>query len=403
MGMRAYYIVLIFSMPRPLALYIHWPFCKAKCPYCDFNSHVRESVEHARWQKALLREMEYFASLTSDCFVATVFFGGGTPSLMETTTVEALLEHAQQLWGFTDDVEITLEANPTSVEAQRFADFKAAGVNRLSMGIQALNDVDLQFLGRQHSVNEALAAFKVARKTFGRTSFDLIYARPGQTVEAWEGELQRALTYADGHLSLYQLTLEPGTAMYSAHARGDFVMIDEDVAADMYDQTQLMMAEARYDDYEVSNYAHPGDACRHNLAYWRSEDYVGIGPGAHGRITKDQGIEITSPGKRVAVHTLRSPEKWLAAVECKGHGIEVQTSLSDREVLEEVLLMGLRLTEGITEEHFRALTGMDFPSSLSTVMIDQLQHEGLLVCNDVLRVTSKGRLLLNTVTAQLLQ
>jgi len=270
----------------PLGVYVHWPFCKSKCPYCDFNSHVREGIDQERWRKALLTELEHAAREAPGRQVETMFFGGGTPSLMDPATVAVLIERVKDLWDVARDLEITLEANPTSVEAGRFAALAQAGVNRLSLGVQSLEDAALHFLGREHSADQALAAIDTARRHFARYSFDLIYARPGQTVTCWADELERALALAGEHLSLYQLTLESGTRSFTVHARGTFAMPGEEQAAEMFEFTQARLAAAGLPAYEVSNHARPGAACRHNLIYWRYQDYVGVGPGAHGRFAE---------------------------------------------------------------------------------------------------------------------
>lgn len=295
-----------------LSLYIHWPFCKSKCPYCDFNSHVRERIDEAAWQRALLAELGYWGERTQGRKLASLFFGGGTPSLMPPALTAALIETAQKYWT-CDNPEITLEANPTSVEAQKLKDFHAAGVTRLSLGIQALNDADLKALGRQHSATEALAALDLAASIFPRFSFDLIYARPEQTVKAWEAELRRALGFGATHMSLYQLTIEPGTQFATLHQRGDLVTPDEETGAALYELTQSLMGKAGLPAYEISNHAKPGHECRHNLTYWRYCDYVGIGPGAHGRVTLD--------GVKQATRTHRAPEEWLERVTKHGHGL----------------------------------------------------------------------------------
>ncbi len=369
-----------------LALYIHWPFCKAKCPYCDFNSHVRESVDEQAWQAALLAEMAYMAEHVPGKPVASIFFGGGTPSLMPPKTAEALIHEAERLWGCVPGVEITLEANPTSVEASRFAGFRAAGVNRVSLGVQAMDDASLAFLGRKHSAAEALVAVETAARLFPRYSFDLIYARPNQTEAQWREELTRALDFADGHLSLYQLTIEENTAFYTAHARGDFVVPEEHLAADLYILTQEMMESAGLPAYEVSNHARPGQESLHNLAYWQGADYVGIGPGAHGRLTINDG--------RVATQTLKSPERWLSSVQSKGHGAEVWQALSLEETREEQLMMRLRLTTGLD----RALVPWIREHTLKS-----MAAEGALRFDDhEIQLTLQGRLVLNYVTARLL-
>jgi len=367
-----------------LALYIHWPFCKSKCPYCDFNSHVRERIEEGRWRNALLAELGHYAAMTPGRTVTSIFFGGGTPSLMSAETVAAVLDRVAALWRRDPGVEITLEANPSSVEAARFRDFRAAGVNRVSLGVQALDDDALEFLGRAHDQAEALDALDVARRTFERFSFDLIYARPGQTVAAWRAELDRALGLAGEHLSVYQLTIEPGTAFATAHARGDFALPDEETQAALYETTQERLSEAGLPAYEISNHARPGAECRHNLAYWRYRDYVGVGPGAHGRLTLE--------GRKVATRQRRAPETWIDAVERQGHGTEETAILTPDEVREERLMMGLRLAEGIM---------LDAP--LEPARLDPLIEGGFLTLDgDRLKATPAGRQRLNAVLARLI-
>ena len=317
------------------ALYIHWPFCLSKCPYCDFNSHVREGIDIARWREALLADLRHEAEIAAGEPLESVFFGGGTPSLMPPALVAELLAEAERLWGFARDIEITLEANPSSVEAANFAALAAAGVNRVSLGLQALDDETLRFLGRLHGAAEGLAALQTAQKAFERVSFDLIYARPGQSAEHWASELETALGFGTGHLSLYQLTIEPGTRFATDVRQGAFAPLDDDQAADLFALTREMTTAAGLRAYEVSNHARPGDESRHNLAYWRYQDYAGIGPGAHGR--------------RHGVATLRhkKPENWLAAVAGRGNGLKEERPLGAREQASEALLMGLRLDEGV--------------------------------------------------------
>ena len=317
------------------ALYIHWPFCLSKCPYCDFNSHVREGIDIARWREALLADLRHEAEIAAGEPLESVFFGGGTPSLMPPALVAELLAEAERLWGFARDIEITLEANPSSVEAANFAALAVAGVNRVSLGLQALDDETLRFLGRLHGAAEGLAALQTAQKAFERVSFDLIYARPGQSAEHWASELETALGFGTGHLSLYQLTIEPGTRFATDVRQGAFAPLDDDQAADLFALTREMTAAAGLPAYEVSNHARPGEESRHNLAYWRYQDYAGIGPGAHGR--------------RHGVATLRhkKPENWLAAVAGRGSGLKEERPLGAREQASEALLMGLRLDEGV--------------------------------------------------------
>ncbi|MDQ0313715.1 radical SAM family heme chaperone HemW [Amorphus orientalis] len=375
-----------------LAIYVHWPFCAAKCPYCDFNSHVRHGgVDQARYAAALVRELETARVQTGAQTVTSVFFGGGTPSLMEPATVERVLEAIARLWPATDDCEISLEANPSSVEADRFAGYRDAGVNRVSLGVQSLRDTDLRFLGRLHDVAAARRAIDIARSTFDRMSCDLIYARPGQTVAAWESELDEMLAFSPDHLSLYQLTIEPETPFHRLHAAGKFVIPDDDRAADLFETTQIRCAAAGLPAYEVSNHARPGAECRHNLTYWRGGDYVGVGPGAHGRITVD--------GIRHATATALRPEDWLGAVEESGHGRVETTPLSDEERAEEFLVMGLRLGEGLDLARFRRRYGYEFdPKTL-----DLLEHEGLIrrPAGDRIAATGAGMLVLNSLIAEL--
>jgi oxygen-independent coproporphyrinogen-3 oxidase len=317
------------------ALYVHWPFCLAKCPYCDFNSHVRDRVDAHLWREALLADMRHEAALAGGEPLHSVFFGGGTPSLMPPALVEALLAEAEALWGFAPDIEITLEANPSSVEAANFAALAKAGVNRVSLGLQALDDATLRFLGRLHDAREGVAALETAQRAFGRVSFDLIYARPGQTAERWESELERALGFGTGHVSLYQLTIEPGTRFATDVRQGAFEPLADDPAADLFAVTRELTAAAGLPAYEVSNHARPGEESRHNLAYWRYRDYAGIGPGAHGR----------RGGKATLRH--RKPENWLEAVAAHGHGLKEERLLGASEQASEALLMGLRLAEGV--------------------------------------------------------
>ncbi len=329
-----------------LALYIHWPFCLAKCPYCDFNSHVRAAADAAQWQSALLADMAHEAALTGGATLTSIFFGGGTPSLMPPALVAALIEAAARHWRFAPDIEITLEANPSSVEAANFAALQQAGINRTSLGLQALDDQTLHFLGRLHNAAEGLAALEVARRHFGRVSFDLIYARPGQTPEEWHRELARALALGTGHLSLYQLTIEPGTRFATLVREGKLVPLDNDAAGDLFLQTRAHTTAAGLPAYEISNHARPGEESRHNLTYWRYRDYVGIGPGAHGR----RG--------QMATMRHRKPENFLQAVEQHGHGIAEHRPLGQREQAAEAMLMGLRLAEGVDLSALAARFGL---------------------------------------------
>ncbi|WP_324263030.1 radical SAM family heme chaperone HemW [Altererythrobacter sp. H2] len=317
------------------ALYIHWPFCARKCPYCDFNSHVRESVDHDLWRRALLADMRHEAALAGGAPLESIFFGGGTPSLMPPALVEALLGEAEKLWGFAPDIEITLEGNPSSVEAAAYADLASAGVNRASLGLQSLEDEALRFLGRLHDAHEGMAALTVAQQHFRRVSFDLIYALPGQTTDQWGDQLSRALAFGTGHLSLYQLTIEPGTRFETDVRLGRLIPLDNEAAADLFEMTRELTVAAGLPAYEISNHARSGEQSRHNLAYWRYQDYAGIGPGAHGR----RG--------GMATQRHRKPENWLDAVARAGHGVQEERALGRNEQIVEALLMGLRLAEGV--------------------------------------------------------
>jgi oxygen-independent coproporphyrinogen-3 oxidase len=379
--------------PRALGVYVHWPFCKSKCPYCDFNSHVSEKINVQRWKQAYLQELEWFAKTLPNREVTSIFFGGGTPSLMPSDITEAIIDAIGRHFTLSPEIEITLEANPTSVEAEKFSAFKKAGVNRLSIGVQSLDAASLKFLGREHSSDEALKAVSVAAQYFDNYSFDLMYALPDQTLKSWEKELSRALEYSANHMSLYQLTIEKGTPFYTKYQKGDFTLPDEALAADLYNTTEAMLAKQGLKSYEVSNYAKPSFESKHNLLYWQYGEYMGIGPGAHSRVAAEGG--------RRAVMMLHGPDKWLTAVEEKGHGVQVDESVSAKEQVEECLLMGLRLNTGINKAYFAELMGKPIESLLSdklTLLVD----EGLLE-NDVnaLRATPKGRLVLNSVVEKL--
>ena len=379
----------------PLGVYVHWPFCKSKCPYCDFNSHVRDGIDQTRWRDALLKELEHAAREAPARRVETMFFGGGTPSLMEPETVRAVIARTKALWDTAEDVEITLEANPTSVEAGRFAALADAGVNRVSLGVQALDAASLRLLGREHSADEAIEAIATARRHFARHSFDLIYARPGQTPEAWRAELERALTLAGEHLSLYQLTIERGTRFFTDHARGAFTLPSEEEAAAMFEQTQARLAEAGLPAYEISNHARPGAACRHNLIYWRYQDYVGVGPGAHGRFAEDAAKRAT---RRAS-----GPEAWLEMVERQGHGTAETSLVTGQDMVEEALMMGLRLADGIDRALFASLTGADPVAALGERKLAPLEAAGYLEIDaSRLAATPAGRQRLNAVLERLI-
>lgn len=373
-----------------LALYVHWPFCISKCPYCDFNSHVRAQVDQEMWRKALLEDLAHEAGHLAGIRLTSIFFGGGTPSLMPPATVAALIDAAAGHWQVAPDIEITLEANPSSVEAARFADLASAGVNRVSLGLQALDDEVLAWLGRAHGVAEGLAALATAQQSFERVSFDLIYARPGQRPEAWSRELARALSFGTEHLSLYQLTIEPGTQFATRAAKGELATINPDEAADLFEQTRAMAAAAGLPAYEISNHARPGAESRHNLAYWRYATYAGIGPGAHGR----RGHHATARHKK--------PENWLARVRNHGHGIEVDDLLSAEARAQEALLMGLRLEEGVDLARLSQRVGLPIERLVDGDAVARLAHAGLLdLSEERLRVTAAGMLLLDAILAQI--
>jgi putative oxygen-independent coproporphyrinogen III oxidase len=378
-------------MPKSagFGLYIHWPFCTAKCPYCDFNSHVSSSIDQGRWQNALLSELARSADETGPRVLNSVFFGGGTPSLMDPETVGLLINQARSLWSPSNDMEITLEANPTSVEAGRFQAFRDAGVNRVSVGVQSLNDRDLKALGRRHTSSEALDALEIAKNTFDRVSFDLIYARQNQSLSDWKAELLQALELATDHLSLYQLSVEAGTAFGDRFARGKLNGLpNEDLAADMFSLTQELTLNAGFPAYETSNHAKPGAESRHNLIYWRAGDWVGVGPGAHGRLTIDS--------QRIATETHLQPGVWLTSVETAGSGESARSEISPAEAAEEALLMGLRLAEGVDRELLVKL-------NISLSKVNSLVDFGVLECpGNRARTTAKGRPVLNAILKDLL-
>jgi oxygen-independent coproporphyrinogen-3 oxidase len=375
-----------------LALYIHWPFCVSKCPYCDFNSHVRDAIDIEAWRAALLTDIKHEAGLISGSPLTSIFFGGGTPSLMPPSLVAELIEAAQERWGFSTNIEITLEANPNSVEVARFADLAAAGVNRVSLGVQSFEPEALRFLGRAHDADEARRAIDMAQAHFQRTSFDLIYALPNQSVEDWSRQLHLALALGSGHMSLYQLTIEPGTRFETMVRRGEFMPADPDHAADLYETTQGLMTAAGLPAYEISNHARPGEESRHNLTYWRYQDYVGIGPGAHGR------------RHGVATQRHRKPENWLAAVKRNGHGLQEETPLAATERANEALMMGLRLSEGVD----LADLASRFDLSISE-MIDEKATRGIVGMGlldqeaDHIAVTATGMLLLDAILPQVVR
>ena len=373
-------------------IYVHWPFCAAKCPYCDFNSHVRhQPVDQARFAAAFLTEMKWLRAISGPRTVTSVFVGGGTPSLMDPATIETILNGIARHWHVPQGIEITMEANPSSVEAERFRGYRSAGVNRVSLGVQALNDKDLKFLGRLHNVEDALKAVGLARDIFPRMSFDLIYARPGQTIAAWQAELKQAISYAVDHLSLYQLTIEEGTPFYGLYKAGKLLTLDDDQAADLYEATQDFTGEQGMPAYEVSNHARPGAESRHNLTYWRYGDYAGIGPGAHGRLTRGR--------QKLATVMERHPERWVELVERQGHGIIEEEHLENDAQADELLLMGLRLREGVDLARWQMLSGRSPDPVREQNLLDYGYLERL--GNSRLRCTPAGMLILDAVVADL--
>nr|HIL77237.1 coproporphyrinogen III oxidase [Rhodospirillales bacterium] len=374
-----------------MGIYIHWPFCEKKCPYCDFNSHVRDNINHLKWLKAYLNELRYYASETSERVISSVFFGGGTPSLMKPSVIEKILNEIQSLWHCSKDMEVTAEANPSSSETQLFKDFRGAGINRLSVGVQSLNNQSLMFLGRLHNADDARKAIKAATKIFPKISFDLIYALPGQTPITWKKELASAIKIAEGHLSLYQLTIEPGTEFHKKRIKA----ANEDIGAALFELTQEIMDNAGLPAYEISNHAKKGQESRHNLIYWRGGDYLGIGPGAHGRITHAYKTEM--------MHNYREPEIWLNLAITKKYGQQKRAALSKEERRNELVLMGLRLIEGISLDHFNSLTNQHLTKIIDKNRITALADQGYLtLSNTVLKTTVAGRQRLNAVLTYLL-
>ena len=379
-------------VPGGFGLYIHWPFCISKCPYCDFNSHVAGNVDDDAWRRSLLLELDHYGIKTKGRRLDSVFFGGGTPSLMPPAIAAALIDRLAEYWVVPADIEVTLEANPSSIEAQKFADFRAAGVNRVSVGIQSFDDTALRFLGRAHSAREASQAITIAQQSFDRVSFDLIYALPGQTRDAWEAELSAALSRGTGHLSLYQLTIEKGTPFYSDHRKGVFALPEEDLAADLYELTGEMTSNAGLQAYEVSNYAQSGQESRHNLVYWRGGDYIGVGPGAHGRLTLN--------GERLRTEQVPGPAGWLSAVAADGHATRVFDPVGKNEQIDEFLMMGLRLAEGIGSAPFAEIVGRPLEDCIDIPKAALLRDAGLLALDERgLRATPAGMQRLNAIIA----
>jgi oxygen-independent coproporphyrinogen-3 oxidase len=376
-------------------IYIHWPFCLSKCPYCDFNSHVSDRIDQAGWRHDLLTELDNALEETAGRRVTSIFFGGGTPSLMAPSTTAALIDRVARNWPVAKDLEITLEANPGTIDAERFKAIRAAGVNRLSMGIQSFDDAQLAFLGRRHDSAQAINAIDLARRIFPRMSFDLIYARPGQSIGEWRRELGQAIELAADHLSLYQLTIEPGTAFHPMATRGDFIMPGDDLAASLFEETQAITAEAGLPAYEVSNHARPGAECRHNLLYWQGDDFLGIGPGAHGRLT--DGMGVTRSHRR---H--RAPEIWRGLVSKQGHGTAEHSLVPEDDRVAELVMMGLRLADGLSAAKFHVLTGRTLTGTLDPDGLAEMLAADMLVWReDRLTATPHGMILLNQVLLKL--
>ncbi len=387
--------IITMKMTNSLSVYIHWPFCLSKCPYCDFNSHVAAKFDYAAWLKAYLNEIEYFRKSIENRYIKTIFFGGGTPSLMDPSIVKGIIDKLADIGKIDRNTEITLEANPNSVEAEKFLGFRKAGVNRISIGVQSLIAEDLKKLGRKHSPEEAIRAIKIAKEVFDNYSFDLIYAREGQSLQAWQDELCEALELAGNHISLYQLTIEKGTPFYALHSEGKLILPENDTAADMYDFTTKELAKYGYNRYEISNYAKDGFESRHNLAYWHYDEYLGIGPGAHSR--------MYDGGKVHAVMNHNKPEKWLQSLEEQGHGIQTNSALSDTELLEEIIMMGLRLEGGITEEKLRRHLGLGFDDAINKACLEDFIEAGFVSFkNGRLALTSKGLLMHSYIVPRLL-
>ncbi len=382
-------------MTKPLSIYIHYPFCKSKCPYCDFNSHVKDGVDHANFLRCYERELEFFAAKVGKRKVHTIFFGGGTPSLMPIFLVEGILKKISDLWQVDENCEISLEANPTSSEASKFKALQGVGINRLSIGIQALNDADLKFLGREHSSKEAMEVIEIAAKIFDNFSFDLIYARPKQTLSDWSQELQRAISFGTKHLSLYQLTIEKGTKFFSQFARKEFEMPDENLSADFYDLTNQITSDAGFELYEISNYAKKNFECAHNLVYWQGGDYLGIGAGAHSR------IYLSEEENRSAITMISEPISWLKKVEEAGAGIQRLEKISKEELVEELILMGLRLPQGIRDQIFQTHFGKNLEQIFDLKKMQKLVDDGVICNKDgSIKIPAKMRILTNAVISK---
>jgi putative oxygen-independent coproporphyrinogen III oxidase len=400
--MKEEILILRNNTSSSIAVYIHWPFCLSKCPYCDFNSHTFDKIDYATWQQSYLKEIDYFAPVLKNKDITSIFFGGGTPSLMPPYLVEAIINGLANYSNISDKTEITIEANPTSVESSKFADFKNAGINRVSLGIQSFNPQDLKFLGRKHDEKEAIAAIKLAAKYFDNYSFDLIYARPNQNLQNWQSELELAVSLASKHISLYQLTIEKGTPFYSMYQKKQFALPDQDMSIDLYNLTNEFLADKGYKRYEISNYAVPGFESKHNLNYWKYGDYLGIGPGAHSRVSfydEQEGAD-----KMQAMEIIYNPQNWLASIANKLNGIKDLAVLSKLDTVKEILMMGLRLKEGINNERLQKFTGLNFQDIICKSFLDQLIKADLLDSNlDHPSLSNKGLALHNRIMGQMFE
>ncbi len=382
--------------PNQMGVYIHWPFCESRCPYCDFNAHVREKLDQKQWAQAYVQSLKHYAEIIPDKQIVSIFFGGGTPSLMEPKTVATIIDAVQSFWPVANDIEITLEANPTSVENDKLLAFKDAGINRVSLGVQALNDTDLKFFGRGHNVDEALKAIELAKTHFERSSFDLIYARPNQTLEDWEKELKQAVALSNGHLSLYQLTIERNTPFYMRHSRGEFAIPDDVQGAEFYHLTQNILENAGLPAYEVSNHAKEGHACRHNLIYWRMADYIGVGAGAHGRFVQGR--------QKFASRDHAAPEIWLERVNKNGHGAHELEKLTPEDRFNECLMMGLRLRDGISIQAVEDKSGKVFSDMVDADKLQSsIDQDWVIQSDDTLKLTREGLLRLNALIPYILK
>jgi|JFJP01.1.fsa_nt_gi putative oxygen-independent coproporphyrinogen III oxidase len=386
----------MITTKKPISIYIHWPFCLSLCPYCDFNSHIASNIDHDKWLKSYEKELEYFSSTIKNKEVKSIFFGGGTPSLMQPFVVQGIIDKIASLGTISDSCEITLEANPTSFETNKFKQFKSAGINRVSIGVQSFNEKDLSVLGRKHSGPEAINAIESASNIFRRYSFDLIYARPNQTFKKWQEELKFALTLANGHISLYQLTIEKGTPFFNLFRSNQLCLPSNDDSAELYEWTGNFLKENNYNRYEISNYSKLNEECIHNLCYWNYNEYIGIGPGAHGRIHYKTNVS--------AVMMHHKPDKWLNAVESQGHGIQNNINLSTNEIIEELIMMGTRLANGITEESLQKLLKLKFSDILNQDILKQyINHQLVSLDNNILKLSDSGLLLHNYLIARLIK